>query len=187
MFISCSKQHFVPWICHVKYSNFIYLFLVLVQVWIYFDDATVKEIGPRWEQVVEKCRRGRYQPLLLLYATPGGTPVNTENAPKTVTPFPNGNGLKTPTKNNVRRSITPSPEKPSINSTARRAITPNPDSPPHPYTQRRIYSDYQNLTDIQNNIFGNQVSFDDQRVYNKVYNRKFLIRENNKNKKKKFL
>ncbi|XP_050478866.1 uncharacterized protein LOC126867873 isoform X3 [Bombus huntii] len=136
------------------YSTF--FFHTKLKVWIYFDDATVKEIGPRWEQVVEKCRRGRYQPLLLLYATPGGTPVNTENAPKTVTPFPNGNGLKTPPKNNVRRSITPSPEKPSINSTARRAITPNPDSPPHPYTQRRIYSDYQNLTDIQNNIFGNQ-------------------------------
>ncbi|XP_033333800.2 ubiquitin specific peptidase echinus isoform X1 [Megalopta genalis] len=136
------------------YSTF--FFHTKLKVWIYFDDATVKEIGPRWEQVVEKCRRGRYQPLLLLYATPGGTPVNTENAPKTVTPFPNGNGLKTPPKNNVRRSITPSPEKPSINSTARRAITPNPDSPPHFYTQRRIYSDYQNLTDIQNNIFGNQ-------------------------------
>ncbi|XP_029032845.2 uncharacterized protein LOC114871290 isoform X2 [Osmia bicornis bicornis] len=136
------------------YSTF--FFHTKLKVWIYFDDATVKEIGPRWEQVVEKCRRGRYQPLLLLYATPGGTPVNTENAPKTVTPFPNGNGLKTPPKNNVRRSITPSPEKPSINSTARRAITPNPDSPPHPYTQHRIYSDYQNLTDIQNNIFGNQ-------------------------------
>ncbi|KAG7213170.1 hypothetical protein KM043_002485 [Ampulex compressa] len=136
------------------YSTF--FFHTKLKVWIYFDDATVKEIGPRWEQVVEKCRRGRYQPLLLLYATPGGTPVNTENAPKTVTPFPNGNGLKTPPKNNVRRSITPSPEKPPINSTARRAITPNPDSPPHIYTQRRIYSDYQNLTDIQNNIFGNQ-------------------------------
>ncbi|XP_033230816.1 inactive ubiquitin carboxyl-terminal hydrolase 53-like isoform X2 [Belonocnema kinseyi] len=136
------------------YSTF--FFHTKLKVWIYFDDATVKEIGPRWEQVVEKCRRGRYQPLLLLYATPGGTPVNTENAPKTVTPFPNGNGLKTPPKNNVRRSITPSPEKPPINSTARRAITPNPDSPTHIYTQRRIYSDYQNLTDIQNTIFGNQ-------------------------------
>ncbi|EFN88483.1 Inactive ubiquitin carboxyl-terminal hydrolase 54 [Harpegnathos saltator] len=136
------------------YSTF--FFHTKLKVWIYFDDATVKEIGPRWEQVVEKCRRGRYQPLLLLYATPAGTPVNTENAPKTVIPFPNGNGLKTSPKNNVRRSITPSPEKPSINSTARRAITPNPDSPPHLYTQRSIYSDYQNLTDIQNNIFGNQ-------------------------------
>lgn len=134
-------------------------------MWIYFDDATVKEIGPRWEQVVEKCRRGRYQPLLLLYATPAGTPVNTENAPKTVIPFPNSNGLKTSPKNSVRRSITPSPEKPSINSTARRAITPNPDSPPHLYTQRSIYSDYQNLTDIQNNIFNNQVRCNNINIY----------------------
>lgn len=119
----------------------------------------MKEIGPRWEQVVEKCRRGRYQPLLLLYATPGGTPVNTENAPKVVTPFPNTKGWKTsPQKNNSRRSVTPSPEKPLISNTARRAITPNPDSAqPHAYTQRRVYSDYQNLTDIQNNIFGIKV------------------------------
>ncbi|XP_043271970.1 uncharacterized protein ec isoform X2 [Venturia canescens] len=138
------------------YSTF--FFHTKLKVWIYFDDATVKEIGPRWEQVVDKCRRGRYQPLLLLYATPGGTPVNTENAPKTVTPFPNGNGLKTPPKSNARRSVTPSPEKPPMNSTARRAITPNPDSPTHIYTQRRIYSDYQNLADIQNNIFGNQTN-----------------------------
>ncbi|XP_057338732.1 uncharacterized protein DDB_G0283357 isoform X2 [Microplitis mediator] len=135
------------------YSTF--FFHTKLKVWIYFDDATVKEIGPRWEQVVEKCRRGRYQPLLLLYATPGGTPVNTENAPKTVTPFPNTKGWKTsPQKNNARRSVTPSPEKPLISNTARRAITPNPDSPTHVYTQRRVYSDYQNLTDIQNNIFG---------------------------------
>ncbi|KAF7992380.1 hypothetical protein HCN44_001705 [Aphidius gifuensis] len=141
------------------YSTF--FFHTKLKVWIYFDDATVKEIGPRWEQVVEKCRRGRYQPLLLLYATPVGTPVNTDNAPKIVTPFPNGNSLKTPPKNNPRRSMTPSPEKPTINNnTARRAITPNPDSPTHVYTQRRIYSDYQNVTDIQNNIFGNQQSVD---------------------------
>ncbi|KAK0086493.1 hypothetical protein PV325_003107 [Microctonus aethiopoides] len=137
------------------YSTF--FFHTKLKVWIYFDDATVKEIGPRWEQVVEKCRRGRYQPLLLLYATPGGTPVNTENAPKNVTPFPNGKGWKSPSKTNVRRSVTPSPEKPLINNTARRAITPNPDSPTHNvYTQRRVYSDYQNLTDIQSNIFPKQ-------------------------------
>lgn len=141
----------------MDYSKTVVFYCVFHQVWIYFDDAAVKEIGPRWEQVVEKCRKGRYQPLLLLYATPGGTPVNTENAPKTITQFPNFNGLKTPPKNNVRRSITPSPEKPTITSnTARRAITPNPDTPPHIYTQRRIYSDYQNLTEIQKNIFSQQ-------------------------------
>ncbi|XP_015115675.1 uncharacterized protein LOC107040218 [Diachasma alloeum] len=136
------------------YSTF--FFHTKLKVWIYFDDATVKEIGPRWEQVVEKCRRGRYQPLLLLYATPGGTPVNTDNAPKIVTAFPASNTMKVALKNNARRSVTPSPEKPPINNTARRAITPNPDHPPHIYTQRRIYNDYQNLTDIQKTIFSNE-------------------------------
>lgn len=138
------------------YSTF--FFHTKLRVWIYFDDATVREIGPRWDQVVEKCRRGRYQPLLLLYAVPSGTPISTENAPKQVTSFYNE---RQPTKNNeinvqsvLRRSVTPSPEKPNIGST-RRAITPNPDStlaqkPPLP----RLYNEYQNLSIIQDNLYG---------------------------------
>lgn len=39
------------------YSTF--FFHTKLRIWIYFDDATVKEIGPRWDQVVEKCRKGR--------------------------------------------------------------------------------------------------------------------------------
>ena len=31
---------------------------------------------------MEKCRRCHYQPLLLLFANPNGTPVNAESAPK---------------------------------------------------------------------------------------------------------
>lgn len=42
------------------------------------------QIGPHWQQVVEKCRRGHFQPLLLLYANPSGTPVSTADAPTTV-------------------------------------------------------------------------------------------------------
>ncbi|KAJ8676685.1 hypothetical protein QAD02_012472 [Eretmocerus hayati] len=169
------------------YSTF--FFHTKLKVWIYFDDATVKEIGPRWEQVVDKCRRGRYQPLLLLYATPCGTPVNTENAPKTVTPFLNGAGplgkaprypgklpLAAPDHHagapnstimgnggSLRRSITPSPEKaPVMNGcgAARRAITPNPEGAQHSPQRRPPVGDYQNLTDIQNSIFGNQQSTD---------------------------
>ena len=137
------------------YSTF--FFHTKLRVWIYFDDATVREIGPRWEQVVEKCRRGRYQPLLLLYATPVGTPVSTDNAPKQVTSFYPEISVKK--KNEVqhtlmRRSVTPSPEKPNVGNT-RRAITPNPDftlthKPPLP----RPYNEYQNLSVIQDNLYG---------------------------------
>ncbi|CAG2059368.1 unnamed protein product [Timema podura] len=73
------------------YSTFFYH--TKLQVWIYFDDATVREIGPHWEQVVEKCRKGRYQPLLLLYAVQDVLPVGPEGVPC------------------PRRSMTPSPEK----------------------------------------------------------------------------
>lgn len=139
------------------YSTF--FFHTKLRLWIYFDDATVKEVGPRWDQVVDKCRRGRYQPLLLLYATPNGTPCNTESAPKTVVPFPNMNANNMPGNNTVlRRSVTPSPEKPIIGNT-RRAITPNPDN--HMFTQsrppiNRQYNEYQNLAVIQDNLFGKQ-------------------------------
>ncbi|EEC10337.1 ubiquitin specific proteinase, putative, partial [Ixodes scapularis] len=64
------------------YSTF--FFHTKLCVWIYFDDATVREIGPHWQQVVDKCRRGHFQPLLLLYANPSGSPVCTANAPTTV-------------------------------------------------------------------------------------------------------
>lgn len=129
------------------YSTF--FFHTKLRIWIYFDDATVREVGPRWDQVVEKCRKGRYQPLLLLYALPDGTPVNTESAPKTVVPFypekPLGKKQAL-----LRRSITPSPEKPMIGNT-RRAITPNPDQkPPLP---RPLYNEYQNLAVIQSSIY----------------------------------
>lgn len=132
------------------YSTF--FFHTKLRVWIYFDDATVREVGPRWDQVVDKCRKGRYQPLLLLYALPDGTPVNTENAPKQVIPFL----VKKPPNTVLRRSVTPSPEKPNIGNT-RRAITPNPDGttcqkPPIP----RPYNEYQNLSVIQSNLYNNQ-------------------------------
>ncbi|PNF42223.1 hypothetical protein B7P43_G05523 [Cryptotermes secundus] len=159
------------------YSTF--FFHTKLRVWIYFDDATVREIGPRWEQVVEKCRRGRYQPLLLLYAVQGGTPVSTESVPKSIIPVPvsspnHKDSMKSPhtfpsqfsstsTPNQgmaIRRSITPSPEKSSNNSAPRRAITPNPEGPHHHYNAQRYQqmlskpcSDYQNLTDIQAVIF----------------------------------
>ncbi|XP_065156232.1 LOW QUALITY PROTEIN: uncharacterized protein ec [Atheta coriaria] len=128
------------------YSTF--FFHTKLRVWIYFDDATVREVGPRWEQVVEKCRRGRYQPLLLLYAVPGGSPVSTENAPKVITPFYEK-------KTTLRRSVTPSPEKaPMVNMHgARRAITPNPDGkPPLPRNLNSSYNEYQNLAVIQDSI-----------------------------------
>nr|CAD7431513.1 unnamed protein product [Timema monikensis] len=119
------------------YSTFFYH--TKLQVWIYFDDATVREIGPRWEQVVEKCRKGRYQPLLLLYAVQDVLPMGPEGVPC------------------PRRSMTPSPEKntpssgPVQHPPTRRAITPSPD---HFNNKRRTYSDYQNLANIQATIFG---------------------------------
>lgn len=140
------------------YSTF--FFHTKLRVWIYFDDATVREVGPRWEQVVEKCRKGRYQPLLLLYAVPSGTPVNTENAPKQITTLYTERSLnkKHPSQSLLRRSVTPSPEKPIVGNT-RRAITPNPDGSLNQQTSATPhYNEYQNLSVIQSNLYGTKMS-----------------------------
>jgi hypothetical protein len=141
-------KHYFTFILHSKLKQ-----------WIYFDDVTIKEIGPRWEQVIDKCCRGRYQPLLLLYATSTSTPINIENAPNIVTQFINNEELKNSKKmyvvnsensNHKRRLFTPNSKKLLINTTTRRAITPNLDSPPYIHTQNHVYKDYQNCTNVNN-------------------------------------
>lgn len=117
------------------YSTF--FFHSKLRLWIYFDDADVKEIGPDWSQVVEKCRRGRFQPLLLLYAAVDGTPCDTRQAPKEVVPFP---------APEPRRAITPAPDRPAANL-ARRAITPGPDSE-NDYVSRKAV---ENMLEVQAN------------------------------------
>ncbi|XP_053213243.1 serine-rich adhesin for platelets-like [Panonychus citri] len=73
------------------YSTFFYH--TSLSCWIYFDDAAVREIGPHWDQVVDKCIKGHFQPLLLLYANPTGTAINASTAPQSiirVSNHPNG-------------------------------------------------------------------------------------------------
>lgn len=145
------------------YSTFFYH--TKLKIWIYFDDANVREIGPRWEQVrsewidashhlfcvagcaftdgapylqvVEKCKRGRYQPLLLLFASPEGEPVDATTAPRTITKATKlsfcTNAIQSLSQGRSR-SLTPNTEKPltsqcngGVGQGHRRAITPNPD------------------------------------------------------------
>jgi hypothetical protein len=88
---------------------------------------------------VEKCIRGRYQPLLLLYALPQQTsPTSGYHSDASVA----SSTVISPN----RRAITPSPEKPPIGLT-RRAITPTPN---------RSICEYQNLSVIQNKIFNHE-------------------------------
>lgn len=117
------------------YSTF--FFHSKLRLWIYFDDADVKEIGPEWSHVVEKCRRSRFQPLLLLYAAVDGTPCDTRHAPKDVVPFP---------APEPRRAITPAPERPAT-SFARRAVTPGPDTETD-YVSRKAV---ENMLEVQAN------------------------------------
>ena len=149
------------------YSTF--FFHTKLQLWIYFDDATVSEVGPHWQHVVDKCRRGHFQPLLLLYANPNGTAVPVANAPTAVTLVASKQQQQQQQQRNLlqqygslprqhRRSMTPNPEKSMENGQhlmqPRRAITPNPEANqngrnPQANGQESNFRDYQNITDLQ--------------------------------------
>lgn len=64
-----------------------YIFNTKLSKWIYFDDANVRVVGQHWQQVVDKCIKGHFQPLLLLYSNPEASIINTQNALKNIIPM----------------------------------------------------------------------------------------------------
>ncbi|XP_023264340.1 inactive ubiquitin carboxyl-terminal hydrolase 54-like isoform X1 [Seriola lalandi dorsalis] len=76
-----SELYLVGMVCYYGKHYSTFFFQTKIRRWMYFDDAHVKEIGPKWKDVVFRCIKGHYQPLLLLYADPRGTPVSTQDPP----------------------------------------------------------------------------------------------------------
>uniref|UniRef100_A0A250Y6X5 ubiquitinyl hydrolase 1 n=1 Tax=Castor canadensis TaxID=51338 RepID=A0A250Y6X5_CASCN len=75
-----SELHLVGMICYTSRHYCAFAFHNKSSKWIFFDDANVKEVGTKWKDVVSKCIRCHFQPLLLFYANPEGTAVSTEDA-----------------------------------------------------------------------------------------------------------
>ncbi|KAG7255375.1 hypothetical protein CRUP_012768, partial [Coryphaenoides rupestris] len=69
-----AELYLVGMVCYYGKHYSTFFFQTKIRRWMYFDDAHVKEIGPKWKDVVSRCIKGHYQPLLLLYADPRGTP-----------------------------------------------------------------------------------------------------------------
>ncbi|XP_037553928.1 inactive ubiquitin carboxyl-terminal hydrolase 54 [Nematolebias whitei] len=76
-----SELYLVGMVCYYGKHYSTFFFQTKIRRWMYFDDAHVKEIGPKWKDVVSRCIKGHYQPLLLLYADPRGTPVSMQDLP----------------------------------------------------------------------------------------------------------
>ncbi|XP_052006479.1 inactive ubiquitin carboxyl-terminal hydrolase 54-like isoform X2 [Xyrauchen texanus] len=74
-----AELYLVGVVCYYGKHYSTFFFQTKIRKWIYFDDAHVKEIGPKWKDVVSRCIKGHYQPLLLLYADPRGTPVSAQD------------------------------------------------------------------------------------------------------------
>nr|XP_025869236.1 inactive ubiquitin carboxyl-terminal hydrolase 53 [Vulpes vulpes]XP_025869237.1 inactive ubiquitin carboxyl-terminal hydrolase 53 [Vulpes vulpes] len=75
-----SELHLVGMICYTSRHYCAFAFHTKSSKWVFFDDANVKEVGTRWKDVVSKCIRCHFQPLLLFYANPDGTAISTEDA-----------------------------------------------------------------------------------------------------------
>ncbi|XP_051778596.1 inactive ubiquitin carboxyl-terminal hydrolase 54a isoform X10 [Erpetoichthys calabaricus] len=79
-----SELYLVGMVCYYGKHYSTFFFQTKIRKWMYFDDARVKEIGPKWKDVVSRCIKGHYQPLLLLYADPRGTPVTVQDLPSQI-------------------------------------------------------------------------------------------------------
>ncbi|XP_035375702.1 inactive ubiquitin carboxyl-terminal hydrolase 53 [Electrophorus electricus] len=89
--ICYSSRHYCAFAFHTKSSK-----------WVFFDDATVKEVGTRWKDVVTKCIRGHFQPLLLFYSNPEGCAVSVDDPSRT-------NNAATHTKSAVNGEVPDTP------------------------------------------------------------------------------
>nr|XP_046214758.1 inactive ubiquitin carboxyl-terminal hydrolase 54a isoform X3 [Oncorhynchus gorbuscha] len=76
-----AELYLVGMVCYYGKHYSTFFFQTKIRKWMYFDDAHVKVIGPKWKDVVSRCIKGHYQPLLLLYADPRGTPVSVQDLP----------------------------------------------------------------------------------------------------------
>lgn len=54
--------------------------LITVFCFVLIHRGFFLKVGTRWKDVVSKCIRCHFQPLLLFYANPDGTAVSTEDA-----------------------------------------------------------------------------------------------------------
>ncbi|XP_035032080.1 inactive ubiquitin carboxyl-terminal hydrolase 53 isoform X2 [Hippoglossus stenolepis] len=87
-----SELHLVGMICFSSKHYSAFAYHTKSSKWMFFDDATVKEIGSKWKDVASKCIRGHFQPLLLFYTNPEGSPVSNEDAPRQTTMCPRYKG-----------------------------------------------------------------------------------------------
>ncbi|XP_060710003.1 inactive ubiquitin carboxyl-terminal hydrolase 54-like [Hemiscyllium ocellatum] len=74
-----TELYLVGMVCYYGKHYSTFFFQTKIRKWMYFDDAHVKEIGPKWKDVLTRCIKSHYQPLLLLYADPRGTPVSVQD------------------------------------------------------------------------------------------------------------
>ncbi|XP_068163899.1 inactive ubiquitin carboxyl-terminal hydrolase 53 isoform X2 [Antennarius striatus] len=74
-----GELHLVGMICYTNSHYCAFTFHTKSSKWVFFDDATVKEIGSRWKDVISKCIKEQFQPLLLFYSNPDGSAIDADD------------------------------------------------------------------------------------------------------------
>ncbi|KAH9419778.1 ubiquitinyl hydrolase [Dermatophagoides pteronyssinus] len=116
-----------------------YIFNTKLSQWIYFDDATVRVVGSQWQQVVEKCIKGHFQPLLLLYSNPNAKIINTKNALKEIIPM---TVIKKPVVDEIEPSLSVNSSSNIVNPLPPTTITTRKSPIPPPIPPHNLLSSY---------------------------------------------
>lgn len=70
-------------ICYYGLHYDCYFYSPQRKQWLVFDDRVVKEVGASWEELKDRCRRGRFHPSVLFYErVETGAPLPTTFTPK---------------------------------------------------------------------------------------------------------
>ena len=79
--IVCVYGVIIVFVCvYVYVYGVVIVFMCMSTEWSLCLHVCV-QVGTEWSSVVDKCCRGHYQPLLLLYATPNDSAISLECAP----------------------------------------------------------------------------------------------------------
>lgn len=84
---ACDQLQLVGLITYYGKHYSAFLFHSALNTWLYLDDANVRDIGPSWPLVLDKCVKSHLQPLLLLYSSAQSPLPNMSEAPSATIPL----------------------------------------------------------------------------------------------------
>ncbi|XP_039260733.2 ubiquitin carboxyl-terminal hydrolase 54-like [Styela clava] len=79
-----NEYHLSAVVCYYGKHYSTFFFNRKANRWLSIDDAAVSEVGKHWRDVLIKCIKGHYQPLLLLYTNYAAESMNFSSGPTSI-------------------------------------------------------------------------------------------------------